>query len=83
MTFMAKTRGKPSKKPYAKAILFGIASTALYWAALSNEEVVREVWAKGGVYTALPIITVFIFSFVHGSFANYVFSVLGLEAKKK
>jgi len=80
---MAKGSKRPLKKPYAKAIMLGLASIGLYYMILINEAYVREVWAKGGVYTILPIATVFIFSFVHGSFANYMFTVLGIEAKKK
>jgi hypothetical protein len=34
------------------------------------------------VYTTLPIVTVFYFSFLHGAFASNVLSVLGLEAAK-
>jgi len=80
---MAKGSKRPLKKPYAKAIILGLVSVGLYYAIFINEAYVREVWAKGGAYTILPIATVFIFSFVHGSFANYLFSVLGIEAKKK
>lgn len=80
---MAKTHSKPAKKPYLKAFLFGLVSIGLYWVTFINEATVREIWAKGGAYAALPILTVFIFSFVHGAFANYFFSMIGLEAKKK
>ncbi|HZD60844.1 MAG TPA: hypothetical protein VE439_10390 [Anaerolineae bacterium] len=79
---MANSRSTITKKPYAKALVFGIFSIASYVAVLTNEVTVREVWAKGGIYTILPIATVFFFSFVHGNFASYVFSVLGIEAKK-
>ena len=80
---MAKKRVKAQKKPYLKVIVLGLLSVALYVAIFTNEVFVRETWAKGGAYTALPILTVFIISFVYGSFANYVFVVLGLEAKKR
>jgi hypothetical protein len=80
---MAKKQIKSRKKPYLKVIILGLISIALYAAVFTNEVYVRETWALGGVYTALPIITVFIFSFIYGSFANYVFVLLGIEAKKK
>lgn len=83
MVDMAKKNVRTKGKPYFKVIALGLLSLVLYVAVFTNEVYVREIWAKGGVYAALPILTVFIFSFVHGSFANYVFSVLGLEAKKK
>ncbi|MDI6715394.1 MAG: hypothetical protein QME63_00395 [Actinomycetota bacterium] len=80
---MAKTTGKPAKKPYAKALLFGVLSLALYIAVFANEVFVRSTWAKGGVYAILPIVTVFVFSFVHGTFADSLMSSLGIVAKKK
>lgn len=80
---MAKKQIKSRKKPYLKVIILGLISIALYTAVFTNEVYVRETWALGGAYTALPIITVFIFSFIYGSFANYVFVLLGIEAKKK
>lgn len=80
---MASSSKKAAKKPYLKALLFGIISIGLYVAVFTNEVSIREVWGKGGVYAALPIVTVFVFSFIHGAFANYVYSVLGIEAKKK
>ncbi|HCG98297.1 MAG: hypothetical protein A2074_00055 [Candidatus Aquicultor primus] len=80
---MAKKQIKSRKKPYLKVIILGLISIALYVAIFTNEVYVRETWALGGVYAALPIITVFIFSFIYGSFANYVFVLLGIEAKKK
>lgn len=79
---MAKNSKKKAKKPYGKALIFGIVSIALYAAVFMNEGFVRETWAKGGVYAALPIATVFVFSYIHGSFANHLMVSLGLEAKK-
>jgi hypothetical protein len=80
---VAKSYSGNSKKPYAKAFIYGVLSISLYIAVFTNESYVREVWAKGGIYAALPIATVFLFSFIHGSFANYLMSSLGIEAKKK
>jgi len=79
---MAKSSGKTGKKPYVKTALFGIVSLALYVEVFTNESFVRETWAKGGVYAVLPLATVFVFSFVHGSFANHLMTSLGLVAKK-
>jgi hypothetical protein len=41
------------------------------------------VFHKGGIYAALPIVTVFAVSFVHGAFASNLWSLLGVEATKK
>jgi hypothetical protein len=80
---MTKSYSEKTKKPYGKAAMYGILSIALYAALFTNETYVREVWAKGGVHVILPIATVFVFSFIHGSFANNLMSSLGIEAKKK
>lgn len=80
---MARIGERTARKPYGKMLLFGLVSIGLYALVFLNETFVRVTWAKGGVYAALPIVTVFVFSFVHGNFASYVFSVLGIEAKKK
>jgi hypothetical protein len=40
-------------------------------------------FTRGGWYAAMPIATVFVFSFVHGAFASHLWSLLGIEAMKK
>ncbi|MBI4733939.1 MAG: hypothetical protein HY779_03865 [Rubrobacteridae bacterium] len=80
---MAKSYSEKTKKPYGKTLSYGVLSLALYAVVLTNEAYVREVWGKGGVYAILPIATVFLFSFIHGSFANNLMTSLGIEAKKK
>ncbi len=80
---MAKPNAKKGKKPYLKALLFGIVSLVLYVLVFTNEQFVRETWAKGGVYAVLPLATVFVFSFIHGNFADGLMYLFGLTAKKK
>ncbi len=75
---MARTT---QKKPYFKMLLYGALSAASYIFLFANVEFVNENFVKGGVYAALPIITALYFSFVHGAFASYLISVLGLKAK--
>lgn len=70
------------KKPVLGMVLFGALSLALYVVLLTNQKLVMDVFTKGGVYTAWPILTAFLFSFIHGAFASNLLSVLGLEAKK-
>ena len=36
-----------------------------------------------GMYAALPVLTAFLFSFVHGAFTGSFWSALGIEASKK
>jgi len=67
-------------KPVGKTICYGILSAALYAAVFSYSDVVLQLFTKGGVYAALPIATVFVFSFAYGAFASNLWSVLGIEA---
>ncbi len=73
---------KESKgKPYGKAVLLGALSLASYIFLFKNEQLVTELYTKGGINTAFPILTVFWFSFVHGAFASNLLTCLGIEAK--
>jgi len=66
-----------------KTIVLGLGVAALYAAVFTNSETVMKHFTRGGIYAALPIITVFAFSFVHGAFASNLWSMLGIEATKK
>lgn len=70
-------------KPIGKLIAYGLGSCALYAAVFVLQDVIMANFAKGGVYTALPIATVFLFSWVHGTFAGTLWEVLGINAVKK
>ena len=63
-------------------VLFGAVSVTAYLFIFFNEALVTETFTLGGWYGALPVLTAFFFSFVHGAFASNFLSVLGLEAKK-
>jgi hypothetical protein len=71
------------RKPYGAAILMGVISIALYVLLLLKQDVLNEYFGRGGIYAFLPIITAFIFSFVHGSFTGNFWTILGVEAAKK
>jgi hypothetical protein len=71
------------KKPYMKAIIFGIISIASYLYLFQNSTLVMDTFTRGGAYAALPIAAAFYFSFMHGAFASNVLDVMGLEAKTK
>lgn len=77
---MAKSK---KKKPYLKAIVFGIISIASYIFLFKNVGFVMENFTHGGIYAALPVVTALYFSFLHGAFASNVLDVLGIEAKRK
>jgi hypothetical protein len=80
---MARELAAKKSKPVAKTIMLGLAAAALYTAVFANADTVMKYFTRGSWYAALPIATVFMFSFVHGSFASNLWSVLGIEAKKK
>jgi len=71
------------KKPYIKALLFGVVSVAIYAVLLTRQEDINANFARGGAYALLPIATAFLFSIVHGNFTGLFWSVMGIEASKK
>jgi len=71
------------KKPVTAMIVLGVISLALYAALLRNQDVVNSMFGKGGMYALLPIVTAFLFSFVHGTFTGHFWTVLGDEAARK
>ena len=66
-----------------RTIGLGVASAALYAAVFTNSGLIMTYFTKGGIFAALPIVTVFAISFVHGAFASNLWSLLGIEATKK
>ncbi len=80
---MASTSTTSKKKLLGKTLLYGAITAALYAVAFTHTGILTAVFAKGGVYAALPIATVFVFSFAHGSFSSNLWSMLGIEAVSK
>ena len=70
------------KKPLGKTIAYGVASLALYAGVFSFATPITEAFARGSLWAAGPILTVFVFSYVHGSFAHNLWCCLGIEAKQ-
>lgn len=66
-----------------KAILFGAISIALYAAVFTFSQPLLKLCAHGGMYTVIPVATVFLFSYVHGTFTGNVWTALGIEASHK
>lgn len=78
-----KIMAPASRKNYlGKTILFGSVTAALYAAVFVYQEAIMHYWAKGGIYTLLPVATVFVFSYAHGSFTSNFWSALGIEGSK-
>jgi hypothetical protein len=82
---MAQEHHAPANrgKLIGRTIGLGLGSVALYAAVFTNSDTVMKYFTKGGIFAALPILTVFAFSFVHGAFASNLWSLLGIEATKK
>lgn len=84
-----RTEGKPMKaknharKSIVRALLFGAVSVGLYTAVFVNQAAMLTLFTKGGLYALLPVVTVFVFSYVHGNFAGSVWTALGIEASNK
>ena len=68
------------KRIIFRTIMFGALSAGMYWAVFSHSSSIAEIFSLGGIYAALPIATVFAFSFAHGAFASNLWSALGIEA---
>lgn len=80
---MATELQPTKKKPVGKTIGYGLLTVAMYAAVFANADTVMGFFTRGGMYAALPIATVFLFSFAHGAFASNLWSMLGIEALKK
>jgi hypothetical protein len=53
------------------------------FAGLAFSSQIADICGRGGLYAVVPVATVFLFSYVHGSFAGNFWSALGIEASKK
>jgi hypothetical protein len=69
------------KKPWLKLALYGVASCALYGMVFAKEATLTQYFTRGGLYSALPIATVFLFSWIHGNFAGALWSAMGIDGK--
>ena len=65
-----------------KAAVFGVLSLALYAAVFTFSDQVLHFCARGGFYNVFPVATVFLFSYVHGSFASNAWTAMGIEASR-
>lgn len=82
-TVMRDPSGVQKRGYLGKTIGYGLATVGLYAAVFMNADTVMSSFTRGGWFAAMPIATVFLFSFVHGAFASHLWSLLGIEAMKK
>ncbi len=66
----------------AKTLGWGVATVALYAAVFTHTGSIMAYFTRGGWYAALPLATVFVFSFVHGAFSHHVWEMLGIRAPR-
>lgn len=72
-----------SKKSYwMKTLVFGTITGALYAVVFTNLKTIMQYFTKGGIYALLPVATVFVFFYVHGSFFSNFWSALGIKSSK-
>jgi hypothetical protein len=80
---MAKEADSKGRGVIGKTVGFGLATALLYAAVFMNTDTVMQYFTKGAWYAALPIATVFAFSFVHGAFSHHLWEALGIQAPKR
>jgi nucleotide-binding universal stress UspA family protein len=76
------TASTNKKRYWIKTLVFGAITGGLYAAVFKNLEMIMPYFTKGGVYTLLPVIAVFVFLYVHGSLFSNFWSALGIEVTK-
>ncbi len=72
-----------TRRPVGKTIAFGLAAAGLYALVFAFSEQIAEICGRGGLYAVVPVATVFLFSYVHGTFTGNFWSMLGIEASRK
>jgi len=75
-----KKTGKASA--IKQAIFWGIISLAAYFLVFTNQQAVMDYTTVGGSYGIIVIVVAFAFSFIHGTFANFLVEVMGFKAAK-
>lgn len=78
MSMSERTR----RRNVLRTVAFGAGAAALYAAVFTHADFIADLSAKGGAYAVVPVLTVFLFSWVHGSFTGAFWSALGIEASK-
>lgn len=66
-----------------KAIAYGAVSVVLYTLTFMNADAIMDLCKKGHAYAVLPIATVFLFSWIHGTFTGNIWTALGIEGAAK
>ncbi|MBU2513396.1 hypothetical protein KJ966_18810 [bacterium] len=78
---MTQSPQSQSRK-WLKTALLAAATVGIYAALFANEATVTKFYTKGSFYAALPVLTAFAFSIIHGAFAGQCLEMLGITASK-
>ena len=76
-------RGKRQSPALKQTLLYGAGSICIYVLAFANADVFAALCAKGGLWTALPIASVLLLSYVHGHFAGALWELCGITGVQK
>ena len=80
---MAGKTAETRNKLLLKTLGYGALTATCYAVLFLNADSAMRYFTRGAWYAALPIATALLFSFVHGAFASYLWSFLGIEATRK
>ena len=75
--------GKRENTVLKQTLLYGAGSIVIYVLAFSNADAFAALCAKGGLWTALPITSVLLLSYVHGHFAGALWEACGITGVQK
>jgi hypothetical protein len=79
---MFEFNGGKKKKLLFTGIL-GVITVSSYILAISQQDYLTQISTRGGWNFIWPVTAAFYFSFLHGTFASNVLSILGITASKK
>lgn len=82
-TARALAKGPLLSPAVIKAVVFGLASLAMYAALFLFEQPLLDAAKHGGWWVVLPVGIAFAFSTIHGSFTGHFWEACGLKAKGK
>ena len=75
--------GKAQPSVLKQLLIFGAGSILMYVLAFTNADAFAALCAKGGLWTALPIASVLLLSYVHGHFAGALWELCGITGVQK
>jgi hypothetical protein len=79
---MMHAQPNQKRKMLLKTAVLAACSAGIYTALFANEATVTQYFTRGNIYAALPVLTAFAFSVIHGAFASQCLEALGITAKK-